>query len=140
MPVNDEIARLLVLTDDPSRETELREPLSELAQGRELELKVVAPIRPASGLDLLTGDVDGSISEARQHAAATASEGASGDDATAAESEAGDADQLLAIADALAGFDADQIVLVDPDDEDLAEAARHRFELPVSVLDRDQAR
>ncbi len=97
MPENDETARLRVVSDDPSSESELREPLAALADGRQLELKVVAPIRPASGLDLLTGDVDDSI------------------------------------ADALAGFEAERIVLVDPD-EDLAEAARQRFELPVSVL------
>jgi hypothetical protein len=40
----------------------------------------------------------------------------------------------LAIADALAEFEAEQIVLVDPDDEGLAAATRERFGLPVTEL------
>jgi hypothetical protein len=37
--------RLLVLTDDPSAATKLREPLEEIADGEDLEVKVVAPLR-----------------------------------------------------------------------------------------------
>jgi hypothetical protein len=48
--------------------------------------------------------------------------------------EVGAADQLPALADALAAFEAERIVLVDADDEELATAARRRFGLPVTEL------
>jgi hypothetical protein len=41
---------------------------------------------------------------------------------------------MLAIQDALAEFEAEHIVLVDPDDKDLAASARERFGLPVTEL------
>lgn len=34
--------RLLILTEDPSAETNLRDPLEEVAAGEDLEVKVVA--------------------------------------------------------------------------------------------------
>jgi hypothetical protein len=95
--------RLLILADDPAAETNLHEPLEEIAGGEELEVKVVAPLRPESTLDLATGDID-------------------------------DADPLLAIGDALAEFEAEHVVLVDPDDEELATAVRERYTLPVTEL------
>ena len=45
----------------------------------------------------------------------------------------GDADQLLAIEDALATFAAEQIVLVDPDG-DLEREARERFDRPIVTV------
>jgi hypothetical protein len=126
--------RLLLLTADPSAETNLREPLEEIAGGEELEVKVVAPLRPKSTLDLVTGDIDDAKAGAEERAerAAGASEGA--ESVTRADADIGDADQLLAIGDALAEFEAEQIVLVDPDDEHLGAAARERFGLPVTEL------
>ena len=126
--------RLLLLTDDPTAEAKLRESLEEIADGEELEVKVVAPLRPESPIDLATGDIDDAraAAQARAEEAAAASEGA--DAVSAAEAEVGDADQLLAIGDALAEFEAERIVLVDPDDEELAAAARERFGLPVVEL------
>jgi|GEM_PF-6447740 len=100
--------RLLVLADDPSAETNLREPLEEIADGGELEVKVVAPLHPESTLDLATGEAD--------------------------EARTGDVDQLLALDAALTEFEAEHIVLVDPDDEALAGAARERFGLSVTEL------
>ncbi len=44
----------MILTDDPSAQTNLHEPLEEIAAGEELEVKVVAPLRPQSTLDLVT--------------------------------------------------------------------------------------
>lgn len=126
--------RILVLTDDPAADTNLRESLEEIADGDELELKVVAPIRPESTLDLVTGDIDDAKAGAEERATNAAAEAGSADAVTAADAEVGDADQLLAIADALAEFEAEQIVLVDPDDEELASAARERFGLPVAEL------
>jgi hypothetical protein len=126
--------RLLVLTDDPSAETNLREPLEEIAAGEDLEVKVVAPIRPESTLDLLTGDIDDAKVGAEERAASAAAKAEGAEVVTRAAADVGDADQLLAIADALAEFEAEQIVLVDPDDEGLAAAARERFGLPVTEL------
>lgn len=108
----------------------------ELDLDESAELKVVAPIQPASGLDLLAGDVDDSISEAEERAEGTAE----ATDAKVVETESGEADPLLAIEDALATFAADQIVLVggtEPDagfEADLAEEVRDRFSLPVREL------
>ncbi len=126
--------RLLVLTADPSAETNLREPLEEIAAGEELEVKVVAPLRPESTLDLVTGDIDDAKAGAEERAERSAAESEEAESVTLAEAEVGDADQLLAIGDALAEFEADRIVLVDPDDEALAGAARERFNLPVTEL------
>lgn len=126
--------RLLVLTDDPSADTNLREPLEEIAAGDELEVKVVAPIRPESTLDLVTGDIDEAEADAAERAESAAAESRAAETVTHAEPDVGDADQLLAIADALAEFEAEQIILVDPDDEGLAAAARERFGLPVTEL------
>lgn len=126
--------RLLVLTDDPSADTNLREPLEEIGDGEELEVKVVAPIRPESTLDLVTGDIDDAKAGAEERAAGAAQESEEAATVTRAAADVGDADQLLAIGDALAEFEAEHIVLVDPDDEHLAAAARERFGLPVTEL------
>jgi hypothetical protein len=50
--------RLLILTDDPSAATNLHDPLEEIAGGEDLDVKVVAPLRPESTLDLVTGEID----------------------------------------------------------------------------------
>lgn len=62
-------------------------------------------------------------------------------DATVAETEAGEADPLLAVEDALVTFEADRIVLVAGtadegswSEPDLAEQIRDRFGLPVREL------
>jgi hypothetical protein len=126
--------KLLLITDDPAAETNLREHFEEIADGDELDVKVVAPLRPATTLDLVTGDIDDAKSGAEERAAGAAAESADADAVTSTDAKVGDADQLLAIGDALAEFQADRIVLVDPDDEELAAAARKRFGLPVSEL------
>ena len=126
--------RILILTDDSSVETSLGEPLEEIGAGEDLEVKVVAPLRPESTLDLLTGDIDAAKAGAEERAARTAEGSEEAEVVSRAEPDVGDADQLLAIADALAVFEAEHIVLVDPDDEGLAAAARERFVLPVTEL------
>jgi hypothetical protein len=126
--------RLLIVTDDPAAETKLHEPLEEIAGGAELEVKVVAPIRPESTLDLLTGEIDDAAAGAQARAEATADQSEGSDAVTKTQVEVGDADQLLAIGDALAGFEADRVVIVDPDDEELAAAVRERYGLPVTEL------
>jgi hypothetical protein len=126
--------RILVITDDPTADTNLREPLAEIAGGDELDLKIVAPLRPESTLDLFTGEVDEAKAGAQKRAEDAATESQKSDAVTTAGAEPGDADQMLAIQDALAEFEAEHIVLVDPDDDELATAARGRFGLPVTEL------
>ena len=129
--------RILVITDDPSADTNLREPLEEIAGGDELDLKIVAPLRPESTLDLFTGEIDEAKAGAQERAEDAVAESQKSDAVTTAGAEPGDADQMLAIQDALAEFEAEQIVLVDPDDDELAAAARERFGLPVTELSVD---
>ena len=62
--------KLLLITDDPAAETNLREHLEEIADGGELDVKVVAPLRPATTLDLVTGDIDDAKSGAEERALA----------------------------------------------------------------------
>jgi hypothetical protein len=126
--------KLLLITDDPAAEANLRGNLEEIADGGELAVKVVAPLRPESKLDRLTGDIDDAKASADERATSAAAESAGADAVTSTDAKVGDADQLLAIGDALAEFEADRIVLVDADDEDLAGAARERYGLPVSEL------
>lgn len=130
---NAQMEQLLVVTTDPGAEKELRPRLEELAGTRHLEVKIVAPVRPHSGLDLFTGEVDEAIDGARDRAERSAADSAQADPVERVEVEVGDADQLLAIEDALATFEADRIVLVNPD-EDLLSEAQKRFDLPVSEL------
>jgi hypothetical protein len=126
--------RLLILTDDPAAATALHQPLAEIAGGGGLDVKVVAPLRPESTLDLVTGDIDDAAAGAQARAESTAADVAAAEPVAAAQADVGDADQLLAIGDALAEFEAEHVVLVDPDDEDLAGAVRDRYGLPVTEL------
>ena len=126
--------RLLIITDDPTAETKMHEPLEEIAGDDELEVKVVAPIRPESTLDLVTGDIDDAVAGAQARADGAAAESEGADAVATTQAEVGDADQLLAIGDALAEFEAEHVVLVDPDDEELAAAVRERYGLPVTEL------
>jgi hypothetical protein len=126
--------RLLIITDDPAAETKLHDPLEEIAGDEELEVKVVAPLRPESTLDLFTGDIDDAAAGAQERAEATADATAGAEPVATTKAEVGDADQLLAIGDALAEFEADRVVLVDPDDQELAAAVRDRYGLPVTEL------
>jgi hypothetical protein len=126
--------RLLIITDDPAAQTNLHEPLAEIAGDEELEVKVVAPLRPASTLDLFTGDIDDDAAGAQERAENTAAQSTDATPVATTQADVGDADQLLAIGDALAQFEAEQVVLVDPDDEELAAAVRERYGLPVTEL------
>lgn len=126
--------RLLIITDDPAAETKLHDSLEDIAGGEELEVKVVAPLRPPSTLDLFTGDIDDAAAGAQERADETAAQSAGAAPVATTQADVGDADQLLAIGDALAEFEAEHVVLVDPDDEELAAAVRERHGLPVTEL------
>jgi hypothetical protein len=126
--------RLLILTDDPSAATNLHDPLEEIAGGEDLDVKVVAPLRPESTLDLVTGEIDDAAAGAQARAETTADQSEGAEPVATTQAEVGDADQLLAIGDALAEFEAEHVVLVDADDEGLAAAVRERHGLPVTEL------
>jgi hypothetical protein len=126
--------RILIITDDPAAETNLHEPLEEIAGGEELEVKVVAPLRPESILDLVTGDIDDAAAGAQARAESTAAHTEDAEPVAATRAVVGDADQLLAIGDALAEFEAEHVVLVDADEEELAAEVRERYGLPVTEL------
>jgi hypothetical protein len=134
----DEQQRVLVVAGSAVDAAQLGREL-DLDEGA--ELKVVAPIEPASNLDLVAGDVDDSIAAAEQRAADAAADVEGTTEAKVVETGSGEAEPLLAIEDALATFAAGQIVLVaDSADEDawsepgLAEEIRDRFGLPVREL------
>jgi GABA permease len=134
----DEPQKVLVVAGAAVDEAQLGR---QLDLDEDTELKVIAPIRPGSGLDLVAGDVDDSIAAAEQRAASSAAEVEAATEARVVETEAGEADPLLAVEDALATFEADQIVLVASSadeeswsEEDLAEEIRDRFGLPVREL------
>ncbi len=124
--------RILVVSKERD-EAALRKRLERFAEGGELELKVVVPIEPASNLDLFTGEVDDSIAAAGDRAERSADEAESSDQVATAQSEVGDVDTPQAIADALATFEAERIVLVD-DADDLAATVRERFTIPVETV------
>ncbi|MDX6623999.1 MAG: hypothetical protein QOE75_1931 [Solirubrobacterales bacterium] len=135
----DDLQRILVVAGAAIDEAQLGR---ELDLDENAELKVIAPIEPRSGLDLVAGDVDDSIVAAEERAVGSAAELEEATDATVVETEAGEADPLLAVEDALATFEADQIVLVasSADEEswskeELAEEIRDRFGLPVRELE-----
>lgn len=134
----DEQQRILVIAGRAIDEEQLGREL-DLEEGT--ELKVIAPIQPGSNLDLLAGEVDESIAAAEQRAADAAAELEGASEAEVIEAESGEADPLLAIEDALATFEASQIVLVagSADESawsqpDLAEEIRDRFGLPLREL------
>jgi hypothetical protein len=114
---------LLVLSHDPVDADDVRAALP----GEELEgarVLVVAPAEPQSSLAFWMSDVDEAIAEASDSAAETV---ASLQQAGAqARGDAGEADPLTALADALATYDADRVVVFG-EDEALASAARERF-------------
>jgi hypothetical protein len=126
--------RLLIITDDPAAETNLHDALEEIAGDEDLEVKVVAPLRPHSKLDLFTGDIDDAAAGAEERAEDTAAQSTDAAPVATTQADVGDADQLLAIGDALAEFEAEHVVLVDPDDDELAAAVRERHGLPVTEL------
>ncbi len=130
--------RILVIANKTCPCTELHDEIASRAAGDGSEVLVVAPALN-SRLNHWTSDVDGAVEAARDRlGTAVASLEELG---LEAHGEVGDADPLLAIDDALAGFAADEVVVSThpPGDsnwleKDLPERARERFGLPVTHL------
>jgi hypothetical protein len=130
--------RLLVVAAEEISGGELRDAIGEHVEGREAEVRLIAPALTESGLEHAMGDVDHALVAARERLEHSAAElGRAGIEAEAA---VGDADLRLAIQDALQTFDADEILIVAHRDggpylerQGIAEAERD-FEPPITEL------
>jgi hypothetical protein len=114
--------RLLVVAHEPMDAAAVRGALP----GDDLtgaEVLVVSPAVETSGIRFWMSDVDDAIVDAERTAEATAAELQA--DGARARAQAGEAEPLLAIKDALATFPADRIVVLG--DEELARQARDEF-------------
>jgi hypothetical protein len=114
--------RLLVVAQDKVDASAVRSALP----GEDLsgaEVLVVSPAVEPSGIKFWMSDVDDAIVDAEETASATAD--ALKDEGTRARAQAGEAEPLLAMRDALATFPADRILVFG--DEDLAREARDEF-------------
>lgn len=119
--------RLLVLAQEKVDADTVRSALpGEDLEGA--EVLVVAPAQESNPVKFWVSDVDDAIAGAAETAEESAAElRAAG---AHAREEAGEADPLLAIQDALATFPADRILVIG--DPDVAEQARERFDVEVT--------
>jgi hypothetical protein len=97
-------------------------------------VRVVAPAR-VGFLSWYTTDEHAERADAGERAEQAASELARSPDVeVAADAEAGEADPVLAVQDALAEFPADEIVVVGEDQDDTLESSLHRSGIPITWL------
>jgi hypothetical protein len=130
--------RLLVVAAEEIGGEELRDAIAEHVEGREAEVRLIAPALTDSAIEHAMGDVD--------HALAAASERLQRSEAELeragieAEGAVGDPDLRLAIQDALQTFDADEILIVAHGDggpyleRQGIEEAEREFEPPITEL------
>jgi hypothetical protein len=129
--------RVLVVATEELIGDELGEVLSEHAAGRRAQIRIISPAVTDSPLKHAFGDVDEAIASAEQRLERSLEEvRRRGIEVSGA---VGDADPLVAIEDALAGFEADEILLVTHPDGDAAwlegdvfERARRELALPIT--------
>jgi hypothetical protein len=132
--------RLLVVVAQAARGSELRHRLIDLAQGRTLEVRFLAPAFASSGLEYIASDVDRGIRRALERLAGSLEE-MRWERAVSARGEVGESDPMLAIDSALVTFAADEIVLVPSlrrnqwAERELFEHVCARFELPVREIE-----
>ena len=120
--------RLLVVASERVNADAVRRALpGEDLEGA--EVLVVSPAEEQSGLKFWMSDVDDAIVDAER----TAQEGAEElrDGGARTRAQAGEAEPLLAVQDALATFPADRILVIG--DEQLAREARERFDVEVTA-------
>jgi len=132
------IYRLLVVADSDVEPAELCSAARLRVLGRHAEVRVVAPV-VARPLHFLSADEDRERGEAQQRLESVLR--ALADIGIHAQGVVGTDDPLQAAADALAGFRADEILLVDSLpasrgwlDRDFERRARDLFDLPVSTV------
>lgn len=129
--------RLLVTTAEPISAELLRSVAGDLPE--DAEVLVVAPATTHSPLRFWVSDVDAAIAHAEEVQAETVER--LEQDGIDAAGTVGESDPLQAIADALATFPADRIVVIAHEqdardyreDGDVVVAVRERFGLPVDV-------
>jgi hypothetical protein len=130
--------RLLVVAAEEISGAELRDAIREHVEGRDAEVRLIAPALTESAIEHAMGDVDHAVVDARRRLERSAAElERAGIEADAA---VGDADLRLAIQDALQTFDADEILIVAHRDggpylerQGIEEAERD-FEPPITEL------
>jgi hypothetical protein len=130
--------RLLVVAAEEISGGALRDAVREHVEGREAEVRLIAPALTESRIEHTMGDVDDALVAARERLEHSAAElGRAGIEA---EATIGDPDLRLAIQDALQTFDADEILIVAHREggpylerQGIAEAERD-FEPPITEL------
>jgi hypothetical protein len=138
---------ILVVANETVEGSELLQEIKLRAQGRNADVRVVAPALVASRIKHGLGDVD----EAREDAAARLQRSIDAIRRTGIEAsgEVGDADPELAIRDALATFPADEVIIATHPPErstwlekDVVERARADIEQPIThvIVDLDAER
>jgi hypothetical protein len=132
--------KLLVLATDPVSADDVRSALpGEDLEGA--EVLVVSPAVNESPIAFWVSDADEAIADAQSTAEQTAA--ALRDGGAQARATAGESEPLLALQDALATYQADQVVVFARDDEraryredDVLGEARRRFGVPVTEITR----
>ena len=136
--------RLLIVAAEAIDGEQVRRAIAERAQGRDAEVRLVAPAIDQSKFEHTMGDVDHATAEARKRLEHSAEElkraGVEPGDKLV-----GDADLKLAISDALAEFPADEILIVAHSDGGPSferrwiEEAEREFEQPITEIYVDHA-
>ncbi len=145
----NERVRLLVVAADEHVAEPLEREIERVANGRDPEVKIVAPALARTRFEHSAGAVDEGMSVA-QTRLGRAEDRVAHDARIAAGTltaeEVGDADPILAIDDALANFHADELLLVTHSqgdgrwlEDDMFEQVRRRFAIPVTHFEIQQA-
>jgi len=131
--------KILALVSEPISGDVLKQAIGG-DEAEEAEVLVVAPALNESKVRFWASDPDGAIARAEQVADETVER--MDEDGVDAAGDTGESDPLLALQDALATFDADEIVLCTHPggernwlEEGVVEEARARFDAPVRHLE-----
>jgi hypothetical protein len=119
--------KLLLLTSEPITAAQLRDALTVDADPADTEVMVVAPALSESPLRFWVSDADDAIARAEEVRRATVAQ--LSEDGVPATGDTGESDPEQAIADALATFPAERIVVFSP-----AEASDRHYRESYDVL------
>jgi hypothetical protein len=131
--------RLLIVAAETVDADEIRKAIAERAQGRDAEVRLVVPAIEQSKLEHVMGDVDEATEAARKRLERSA-EALRRAGIEPADARVGDSDLKLAISDALAGFPADEILIVAHSgdgpsfERQWIEEAEREFEQPITEI------
>jgi hypothetical protein len=131
---------LVVANDVVGGEQLLREITRRIGEAQHAEVMIVSPALVDRPIDLLAGDVDDDIVEARRRLQASVE--ALRTQGIAATGEVGEANPVLAMQDALAKFPADEVFIIAHEHEranwlerDVLEKARRELTIPVTYIE-----